>query len=81
MLPKHFYGKAEGETHGDLAFILERVGLLPIAMQQEITERYSYVYLKLKEEGERGSRRRANLWLLRTTEKHKCVTTQDGSYF
>ncbi len=79
MMPKHYYGKKEGETHGDGSWILERIGLIPIAMQQEVSERYSYIFLKLKEDGERAYRRRANLWLLRTTEKNKCVNT--GGYF
>ncbi|MCP4051792.1 MAG: hypothetical protein GY739_01800 [Mesoflavibacter sp.] len=76
---KHYYGKEEGETHGDLSFCLERIGMVPISMQAEIAERYSYIYLKLKTEGERGFRRRANLWLLRTSEKNKCKNT--GGYF
>ncbi|MCP4320252.1 MAG: hypothetical protein GY787_00010, partial [Alteromonadales bacterium] len=51
---KHYYGKEEEQTHGDLSFCLERIGMVPISMQVEIAERYSYIYLKLKTEGERG---------------------------
>ncbi len=76
---KHYYGKNESESFGDKSWILERIGMVPISMQAEIAERYSYIYLKLKTEGERGFRRRANLWLLRTSEKNKCKNT--GGYF
>lgn len=79
MLPRHYYGKKEGETHGDASWILERIGLIPIAMQQEVAERYSYIFLKLKEDGERRYRFRANTWLRLTTEKNKCADT--GGYF
>lgn len=81
MLPKNYYGKGEGETHGDASWILERIGMLPIAMQGDVTDRYSHIFFKMKEEGDRGFRRRANLWLLRTTEKNKATHTNDGTYF
>lgn len=81
MLPKHYYGKYEEETHGDLSWISERIGMLPISMQSEVTDRYSHIYFKLKEEGAIGFRRRANLWLLRTTEKNKATHTNDGTFF
>ncbi len=76
---KHYYGKEEEQTHGDYRWLLERIGMVPISLQAEIAERYSYIYLKLKTEGERDFRRRANLWALRTTEKNKCKNT--GGYF
>ncbi len=76
---KYYYGKEDGETHGDLNWIRERIGLTPICMQSEIAERYSYIYFKLQSEGEKGHRRRANIWLRKTTEKNKCQNT--GGYF
>tara|TARA_R100000951_G_scaffold91472_1_gene79832 strand:- start:3342 stop:3581 length:240 start_codon:yes stop_codon:yes gene_type:complete len=76
---KHYYGKSEDETHGDLSWINSRIGLLPIAIQREVEERYDYIFLKLKNDGEKRYRQRANLWLLRTTEKNKAVN--DGGYF
>ena len=81
MLPRYYYGKDEDETHGDASFISERIGLLPISMQSEVIDRYSHIYFKLKEEGNKDFARTAQLWLLRTTEKNKANHIEDGSYF
>lgn len=77
MLPKNYYGAKQDETHGDGQWVSERIGLVPIAMQEEISDKYNYIYLKLT--GDAKQRFRANSWLRLTTEKYKCKL-QEG-YF
>ena len=76
-MPKNYYGAKPDESHGDGAWIAERIGLVPIAIQREIADRYNYIYLKLV--GDKKQRFRANTWLRETTEKYKCKN-QEG-YF
>ena len=80
-MPKNFYGSKSNETHGDKLWISERIGLLPIAMQPEVAERYNYIYTKLIDDGERRYRFRVNCWLRLTTDKYKIIQVDDGSYF
>lgn len=77
---KHYYG-CSGESHGDKCWIVQRIGLVPIRMQKELTDRYNDIYKTLGVTDEKNQRRRSNLWLLRTTEKHKCKQSDDGEYF
>ena len=79
-MPKNFYG-SQGETHGDREWISERIGLLPIAYQSDVADRYNYIYTKMVSEGDKEARSRANTWLRLTVDKHKVVQVNDGSYF
>lgn len=80
-MPKHYYGCQSSQAHGDGSWISEQVGLLPISMQSEVAERYSYIYSKLINDGEKRYRFRANCWLRLTVDKYKIVQVDDGSYF
>lgn len=80
-MPKNYYGSRSDQTYGDGSWISEQVGLLPIAMQSEVAERYSFIYSKLVIDEDRKARFRANCWLRLTVDKHKIVNVDDGSYF
>ena len=70
----NFYnGEPHSEKYGDKQFISEQIDLLPIALQAEISDRYSEIYKSLVIDDPQKARQRANNWLRLTVNKHKAI--------
>ena len=76
MLPKHHYSANDSSVYNDSNWIVEQIDKLPIAMQKDVSLRYSDIYLKLTNEKDNKARFRANSWLRKTIDKNKITNTE-----
>lgn len=80
MIPKYHYNAEDGPTYNDTGWIEAQLDMLPINIQKKVCSRYSDIYFKMTNDGDKDVRSRANTWLRLTVDKYK-VTNQDGSLF
>ena len=81
-MPKHhFRDELFNGLYSDTKWINEQIGLLPIAIQNEVRKKYSDIYQQLEIEDKRYCRRRANTWLRKTVDKYKVNNINNGDYF
>ena len=75
MLELHQYynGGIHGPKYGDLEWINEQVGLVPVMQQKALRTRYGEIYTELAQTDPNNARFRANSWLRKVVKKNRVI--------